>query len=354
MGIIRQSVGKNGKNNVDDVTVIQLMLNRNMKAVQMAAPIKPNGVAGADTIAAIEAFQKNKIRMRVPDGVIDPNGTTIRRLALIDKSPPSTSGKCTLESSVGEKGFNYEPDVKFIQSLLKGIGIYDGTVNGKSDPKLVQKIKLYQKGYANNPDGLISPNKITIKKLLSDPLVNGPVILKACHQLSVETAFQAQITNPIANGQLRGTDDYGSGAYNASRGSRKHRGIDIVAASGAKVVSPIDGRIERESAPYSDDSSYSGLLIKGVGKHKSYRVKIFYLKPKSGFTGNRIRKKILEGEEIGTVQDLTKKYKKDKNHNNPITNHVHIEVKKNRSRIDPSTVLTLYSPPATATTATKK
>ncbi len=137
-----------------------------------------------------------------------------------------------------------------------------------------------------------------------------------------------QITNPVQNGRIRNQDSWGSGAFGAPRGSRKHNGLDISATHGEKIYSPINGKVIRKSFPYATDLKYTGVVIEGQGVHLGISIKIFYMNPLPSIIGTHIQ----AGEYIGAAQNLTTKYPK-------ITNHIHLEVKKNGSVLDPRTLI---------------
>jgi uncharacterized protein (TIGR02594 family) len=80
---IRGSVGRNGRNNRDDVRNVQTLLNQAGAAPRLVA----DGIVGAKTIAAIERFQQGF--MQRPDGRVDPGGTTLQRLTGVR---PATAG----------------------------------------------------------------------------------------------------------------------------------------------------------------------------------------------------------------------------------------------------------------------
>nr|WP_322624491.1 M23 family metallopeptidase [uncultured Flavobacterium sp.] len=124
--------------------------------------------------------------------------------------------------------------------------------------------------------------------------------------------------------QIRGTDNYGSGAFSASRdgGTRSHNGIDLVTQTGDPIYSPISGTVIRIAIPYANDSRYKGLLIEGGG----YSVKLFYIVPTIAI-GSTVK----AGQQVGIAQDLTVKYP-------GITNHVHLEVYHNGELINPETL----------------
>lgn len=122
--------------------------------------------------------------------------------------------------------------------------------------------------------------------------------------------------------RLRTEDAWGSGAFGAPRGERTHRGLDIVANPGEAILSPIDGEIVREAQPYEEDERYSGVLIRGTGAWTGCEVKIFYVEGPHAGT-------VRAGDPIGRAQDLAPKYE-------GITNHVHMEVRRNGELVDPS------------------
>lgn len=140
------------------------------------------------------------------------------------------------------------------------------------------------------------------------------------------TAFM--LTNPISLGVLRRSDTWGAGRFGASRGRRQHNGADIVARLGQEVLSPIDGRILRMSYPYASDTSLTGVMIEGVGRHIGMEVKIFYMTPMPGMVGQSVK----AGEKIGLAQSLLSKYP-------GITNHIHLEVRQNGIVVDPQSLI---------------
>lgn len=123
---------------------------------------------------------------------------------------------------------------------------------------------------------------------------------------------------PVEGG-LRRLDTWGSGAFGASRGSRKHQGLDLVVDKGGAIRAPSGGEIVREARPYPNDNRYSGVLLR---LDDGVELKIFYIE---GWQRGRIER----GDKIGIAQDLRKKYAK-------ITNHVHVEAFVDGNRVDPS------------------
>jgi len=132
----------------------------------------------------------------------------------------------------------------------------------------------------------------------------------------------------------RGTDSHGSGAYGASRGSRRHAGIDLVCPAGSAVKAPFRGSIVRRSFPY-DLSRYpnkaainNGVVFSATGSENGENcVKIWYITP----VRYRIGQIFLQGETIGTQLNMQGVYPE-------ITNHVHVQ-KCGRNPPNPSALL---------------
>ena len=163
----------------------------------------------------------------------------------------------------------------------------------------------------------------------SSPRSSGGSISQT--EVSKATGFRL----PVPNARIRGKDDWGDGRYGASRTNsdntvRKHKGLNIVATPGETVVSPINGTYVRPARPYADDPRFSGIVIKG---DDGSEVKVLYVDPAQNLKpGDPV---IAGKTPIGTSQDITKKYPASKT-KKAITNHVHIQIKKDGQFIDPS------------------
>lgn len=116
---------------------------------------------------------------------------------------------------------------------------------------------------------------------------------------------------PLENIEFRRYDNHGSGAFGASRGLRKHIGVDLKAEPGEKVYAPFAGEITKYGWAYANED-YRYIEITG----ENHRVRLFYseLDP-AHFVG----KEIFEDQFLGVIQDLTTKYE-------GITNHLHFEL----------------------------
>ena len=86
---ITKSVGR-GKspNRREDVRVVQTLLNNHAKDLGIQRVVV-DGIAGEELFRAIEAFQKEAVGTRKPDGIVDPGHKTMKtllRLNLADRA----------------------------------------------------------------------------------------------------------------------------------------------------------------------------------------------------------------------------------------------------------------------------
>ena len=80
MELIDQSVGKGGRNVFKDVAVVQHLINGCLHMLTPLSPLEADGKIGPKTVGAIQAFQEKVMSMKKPDGRVDPNGNTLKKL----------------------------------------------------------------------------------------------------------------------------------------------------------------------------------------------------------------------------------------------------------------------------------
>lgn len=134
------------------------------------------------------------------------------------------------------------------------------------------------------------------------------------------------IRSPLKQLVYRNTDPTGNGWYGASRGRRKHRGVDLVAEPGTTVYSPIHGTITKIGYPYADALQFRYVEITA----EVYRIWLMYVEPKPGI---EVGQKIFIGDEVGTVQAI------GPHHHPHMKNHLHIQVWKNGLLTDPQPII---------------
>ena len=77
---ISQSVGLGGQNKPTDAFIVQRLLNECKISFTGRGTLVPDGRPGKKTYNAIKEFQKTVVKMKVPDGRIDPAGNSFRKL----------------------------------------------------------------------------------------------------------------------------------------------------------------------------------------------------------------------------------------------------------------------------------
>jgi len=117
---------------------------------------------------------------------------------------------------------------------------------------------------------------------------------------------------------IRGQDDYGSGQYLAPRGNRKHNGVDYCCYPGSAVCSPVYGIVTKLGYAYGDDLSFRYIEVEMTNGHFA---RVFYISPTIA-VGSKVNKKSV----LGLSQTLQNRYPKNSKHENPITNHIHLEI----------------------------
>lgn len=80
MNNLSGSVGKNGANSPSDVLIVQRLINQCIHLIQTLAPLREDGRCGVLTINAITQFQRRIVKLKFPDGRVDPGGRTLKAL----------------------------------------------------------------------------------------------------------------------------------------------------------------------------------------------------------------------------------------------------------------------------------
>lgn len=135
----------------------------------------------------------------------------------------------------------------------------------------------------------------------------------------------------------RGTDDFGSGAFEAPRGSKKHKGIDFACYPGTMIFSHTAGIVTKLGYAYKNDLSFRYVE---VTDNDRLRHRYFYLNPLVA-VGDPVKK----GDLIGSNQNIADRYsvikvKDGKLLSKVMRNHCHYEVlKRDNTPINPARFL---------------
>lgn len=118
-------------------------------------------------------------------------------------------------------------------------------------------------------------------------------------------------------------DSGGDGRWLAPRGSRQHKGIDLVSLPGDQIMAPMDGKVKATAAKAG---GMPGVKVVGTGDWSGYTAYMFYAKPNDGMVG----KKVSKGDVIATQGDLSDDYPEN------VGDHVHVSIRKGSEKLDPT------------------
>lgn len=153
-------------------------------------------------------------------------------------------------------------------------------------------------------------------------IISGLILLFA-------TKMKAKGFHSINNNKgIRPCDAQGCGNFDAGRGGRTHKGVDMIVSENQEVTAPFDCKINRYGYPYATDLNYRLIEIIGTGIKAAYKMKIMYIKEIHS-VGTTIKR----GQVLCIADDITKKY------GSSMTRHVHVELYKNNQLIDPTPFL---------------
>ncbi len=167
---------------------------------------------------------------------------------------------------------------------------------------------------------------------------DGVQLAHAPGPASAKQKVPSNTQSPVPNPKMR-NDSNAKGHFGAPRTHGPHQGVDLLAAPGTAVQSPVDGTIEHVGDPYKPThplhQQYNSIWIRDKN---GTRIKLFYVAP-SDATGKRLIKpgdRVKVGQQIGTMQDRASADKSKK-----MKNHVHVEVwpqpgSKTVDQVDPA------------------
>jgi hypothetical protein len=132
---------------------------------------------------------------------------------------------------------------------------------------------------------------------------------------------------------VRGPDIWasGGGAFGASRsqGDRiyQHQGADLMVPPWRQIYAPADCLVKRIGIAYAGEFRFHSLLLRWQDPVGELEMKILYVWPTVN-VGDHLRARI----RCGVAEDLNVRYP-------DITNHVHVEVRRDGMLIDPLPML---------------
>jgi hypothetical protein len=124
MSAIEASVGQDGENREPDVRVVQRLLNG--QDLAPLATLAEDGRSGSRTVEAIRHFQTRQLGMQSPDGRVDPDGRTIRKLSSGPKNERGTGENA--ETRKADRSLRAERVDPRVQETAVTTRIIDGLV----------------------------------------------------------------------------------------------------------------------------------------------------------------------------------------------------------------------------------
>lgn len=136
----------------------------------------------------------------------------------------------------------------------------------------------------------------------------------------------SELFPPNGDGIVRISDPWGDGTFMASRGTRRHRGIDLVTVAGQDVYAPFDCVVGRHGYAYAD-LSYRLVEIRATGD-LTYTAKIMYVTDMVP-----VGTKVKRGEVLAKAADITARF------DARMINHIHFELYQHGKVIDPTPLI---------------
>ena len=142
-----------------------------------------------------------------------------------------------------------------------------------------------------------------------------------------------KLSSPTWQLIFRGSDPTGNGWFGASRGTRTHKGVDIVVAPGEEIFAMISGKVTKLGYVYSNPKEakptmrFVEIESKIEGDH--YRLWQMYVSP-TVEKGDQVE----QNQIIGKAQDIADYHNSDK-----MKNHVHVQLWRNGVLIDPEPMI---------------
>lgn len=133
---------------------------------------------------------------------------------------------------------------------------------------------------------------------------------------------------------LRSIDGFGGGGYDAPRdgGSRRHLGLDFVAAPGDAVVAPCPCTVTHVGVAYPN-ADLGSLHLAGTGPFAGHALKLLYVRPDiDTIVGSQFG----VGGLLGTAQAVAAYWQAQHPERGEMTGHIHLELRVDGAIVDPT------------------
>jgi len=137
---------------------------------------------------------------------------------------------------------------------------------------------------------------------------------------------------------IRGTDDYGSGAFGAARAKHSagaeehailkyaHKGADWIVVPGDVIPAPAHVRQTLYGLAYAEDNRFHSIHLELI-EDPHWQIKLLY-----AWNTAHLLQEFQAGQPLAIAEDISLRYKN-------ITRHVHLEVRHMGMLVDPMTLL---------------
>lgn len=195
---INASVGRGGKNRKPDVTTVQHLLNANIGSITPLSALEADGQCGDQTIRAIEEFQRRVLKLKTPDGLVTPDGATLRTMITALGAIPSASytDPAWLRIASGEEGTRERagvaknnPRILEYLRIAPGLARFDHKTKGVASGYKMSEVDetawcacfvgwcLSQAGKTAGLKGARAMDWVSYGKALSGPVVGAIAVL---------------------------------------------------------------------------------------------------------------------------------------------------------------------------------
>lgn len=258
MSKIEKSVGQNGENLDHDVRVVQQLLNR--QDLAPLAKLNEDGQSGPATIKSIRHFQTRQLSMNSPDGRVDPNGRTFRKLNGEGKERGSGENAETRKVDRDARAKHVDPRVK---ETFVTTGIIDHLV-----PRLTNVRARIIAGYLSDSDQFWKVN-YHWEYLLQ--MVDHSLLL----QLEANDKKQLQTIRSNlmgckpdpANGYTSGTVGKPEDRSTVEDANARHKVLASAKQSFGKVTDRADLKRKSKKGSESFDLAAAPVAAPGTSKH---------------------------------------------------------------------------------------
>ncbi len=173
-----------------DVILLQQLLR-----INNYFPASITGVYGPDTVNSVTVFQKEN-NLEITGTVTEETWEYLYKI-----TNPASKNKSVLNKPILEVGIAGQ-EVKEVQSILKSLGYYNGSIDGQFDEEVYESVAAFQFVNKLVPDGIVGPNTWSALIDLYEPLaicgdvpnLEGTYTVKAGDTLySISKAFNTTV-----------------------------------------------------------------------------------------------------------------------------------------------------------------